>query len=207
MAQPTGMAADRSIATDAHMNSIKNPELVKQFESQIKSGLVFLFFMKPSEKNPAWIDCYFAQGREVTAPNNMNRDLPALSSWELMMKGWDGPSIVRHRDVFLAENVAKLGLKEGSLLAPDLNIAQRDTIKYPDRTKALNPRQNTEGKVLVNADNQPIYRQSSIVVGNEDLDILFDFKVSDIDVDDHVARMEEKFDREDAAAASAATAK
>ena len=195
-------ASDPSIATDVHMNSITNPELVKQFPEQIKSGRPFVFFGKESQKDPAWIDVYFAQGREVEAPQNMGRGQLALSPFELMLKGFDGPSIVRHRDTFLRERLEQNGITEGALLPEGINIAQIDSIIPENDIMALRPRLNNEGFVLKDGKGNPIYRQTKLVTQDTELDVLMDFVISDEHIDQFVPRMEEVIARREAAVAA-----
>jgi len=194
----------RSVVPEA---SLSEKELRALFPEQAESGKVFVVAMAQDEqgKGPnsieAPVSVFLAQFRPVEGGKNLDSDPDDFGRMDPRMaklKGFQAYAI-RHRETFPMATVKALGLEPGAYFvdadgeSPD--ILQRDTLQHRNNLyTATNPRQSRDGFVYVNKAGKPIYRKTALRFAepNEPLDVLFDYRQSNIPIEVHILNMEDQ---------------
>lgn len=180
--QPAKPAAGKNIPLDD--NTIKNEQLLEQYAEELKTGYPVIFAIRPTT-NDNFVDVYMIQQREITRAANVGSPTTQrpLSKREIQMKGFNNAQAIRHRDVYNTTAVKDAGWEVGTVLE-GMMISCMDSLIPRDDVQGARPRANSQGYVLLSADEElPIYRHTGLY-DEEDCppDHVLDFTVSETTV-------------------------
>jgi hypothetical protein len=180
------------VVEDPQDNSLTNDEVEEIFGELLTSGDVVVIAMRTDNIKEGWVDCYFAQTREIARAKRLsggNGGAKGMSALTIALKNFDTNLILRHRDTLSTEATA--GMTVGTRIKGAL-ISIYDAIEPRDDVHAKNPRQSSaEGMVYVTEEGDPIYRYTDLeIVEGYEGDFVLDYHVSDTHIDEHVAALE-----------------
>ena len=115
---------------------------------------------KSNDEGIEWLMCYFLA--EVKLANSN----ATMSKLQLKLKKWGtGDQKLRAMEAIPADVIESMGIEVGKKLE-DATLRVTDTIEKPfDKAK---PRQTRDGRILVDSNNNPVYRETQLI-GVEEL--------------------------------------
>lgn len=110
---------------------------------------------KENDEGIEWLMCYFLAEVKLASSN------ATMSKLQLTLKKWGtGNQKLRAMEAIPADVVKEMGIEVGKKLE-GATLRVTDTIEKPfDKAK---PRQTRDGRILVDANNNPVYRETQLI--------------------------------------------
>ncbi len=146
-----------------------NAELAEVFAPQIKSGRPFVIAisepMESQKDGKEYQQIYIAQN--ITRPNRPGQPVSNAGQVEAMFLGWDQKQIVRAIQNATSDQLAAMGLKQGSYLPNGLNlkVMESTTPFYAGQSPKVFPMNSDRSGEVIRSGGEPVYTTAKLDVG------------------------------------------